>query len=99
MLVLIVTGAGDYFLKKSAVSSHYYSSPYFIVGIIIYILLAFLWAIMYRTMDMSIMNIYYGLGIAFVFIVIGIFAFGEVLTPTRIIGLCFGLIAIFFLNK
>jgi multidrug transporter EmrE-like cation transporter len=100
MLVLtIITVFADALLKKASHAASSFLQPSFFVGVIIYIVTAFFWVQIYRTMKFSHAAIVYSVMLITITVMVGIFFFHEKLSVIEYVGLILGLLSVLLLSR
>lgn len=84
-LITAFTAVGDYNLKKASLTPTFNLSA-FIIGLVIYSLLAFIWTFTYKYIKFSLAGSIYGAATALTFAFIGVFILKEPIGPVEITG-------------
>lgn len=86
LLTTLFTVMGDSFLKKANEHSLRFANKDFLIGLIVYIITAFLWVFIYKMTKFSLSGVVYSILGMVVFVLVGIFVFGEKLSILEYVG-------------
>jgi len=102
LLVIFLAGVGvlgDFFIKLAGNGTKYISWPYFIIGLLIYVLTAIGWFYVMKHMDLNILGIFYSLTTVILLFVIGTLFFKEHVNGYEMVGIILGIISIALLSR
>lgn len=85
-LTTVFTVIGDSFLKKASEQEGRFVNSNFLLGLAIYTATAFLWVFIYKMTKFSLSGIVYSIVGILMFVVVGVFMFGEKLSAWEYIG-------------
>lgn len=97
--ITLLTVVGDAQLKKASHLPSSYLQPSFYIGLCIYIITAFLWIHVYRSMKFSLSGIIYSILTMIIFVAFGMIFFKEKLITIEYIGLLLGILSIILLAR
>jgi len=92
-LIVLVTLAGDYFLKISAEHEQSFSRAAFWLGMALYALTAAGWVVAMKTMTLGAIGVYYSMMTIVLLTGLGVFVFKEAITAREVAGIGFALAA------
>ena len=87
LMTTLFTVVGDSFLKKANDHVKMFGNKDFYLGLMVYMVTAFLWVFIYRMTKFSISGVVYSILGMVVFVVIGVFMFGEKLSMMEYVGI------------
>ena len=100
-LAIILSGfgvLGDYFLKRAG-QTNTLGIKSFLVGVLIYILLAFGWTYTLKHIKLSTLGVIYAVTTSILLVGVGVIFFKEHLAVREIIGIILALLSLTFLYR
>lgn len=99
LLTTLFTVVGDSFLKKANNHVGRFTNHDFYIGLVVYILTAFFWVFIYRMTKFSLSGVVYSILGMVVFVVVGVFMFGEKLSAIEYVGIGMALGSLLILGR
>lgn len=99
LMTTIFTVIGDSFLKKANDHTARFLNRDFFLGLAVYAITAFLWVFIYRMTKFSLSGVVYSILGMVVFVIIGVFMFGEKLSVIEYVGIGMALSSMILLAR
>lgn len=99
LTVTAFTVLGDSFLNKAGKHASIYLNRDFLIGLLTYIVTAFVWVYIYKSTKFAISGVVYSVASILMFVLIGVFMFHEILGRTEYLGIGFGAISLILLSR
>jgi drug/metabolite transporter (DMT)-like permease len=98
-MATIIAVIGDIFIKKATLAKGVNEYIYMGLAIFFYAANAIAFYFIYKHTELSSVGVYYAVSTIFLFVLSGIFLFGETVSKGELIGIAFGIVSIFMLAK
>ncbi|MFZ2152923.1 MAG: hypothetical protein WAV41_02595 [Microgenomates group bacterium] len=99
MATTLFTVVGDSFLKKANDHAARFMNVDFYIGLVMYMMTAYMWVMIYRMTKFSLSGVVYSILGMVVFVFMGVFMFGEKLSVTEYVGIGMALSSMIILAR
>ena len=86
-LSTVLTVVGDVFLKRANNHEVRFGNRDFVLGMLIYVVTAFIWVIIYRMTKFSLSGVVYSVLGIIMYVAVGVFIYGEKLSGFEYVGM------------
>jgi small multidrug resistance pump len=90
---------GDYFLKKASLQEYPVTTRAFVIGFAVYSSTAFGWLFVMRYLKLGTIGVVYSVSMVVMLTVVGVFAFGESISHSEVVGLILAVAALVLLIR
>jgi len=99
-LLSLLGVVGDCFLKLASQQSQIsFKSKWFILGVLTFALTAFGWVYAFRHIKVASIGVLYSVSTVLLLVLVGVFAFGETLVISEIVGCVLAIVSLFLLGR
>jgi len=95
----LVCVAADYLLKRASATEHPFTTHWFAVGCLLYVISAVGWVTVFRHAKLATVGAVFSIVVVILLAVVGVFAFHENLSAKEVLGLACAVAALTLLGR